>query len=302
MPAPGQKQIVEVGGRELTLTNLQKILYPSGFTKGQVIDYYVRIADVLLPHLKGRPITMKRYPDGIEGVHFYEKDAPSFTPKWMRTFNVARRGREGSIDYIVIDDLPTLVCCANAANLEIHPFLHRAPNINRPTAIVFDLDPGEGVDVLDCAEVAFLLKDALEASGLQSMAKVSGSKGLQVYVPLNTAVTYERSQPYAKSLAERLEREHLDRVIAKMTKSARNGKVFIDWSQNADFKTTVAVYSLRAKRATPYVSMPVTWAELRTALRKRDAAGLFFEPEAALKRVQKRGDLFEPLLTLKQKL
>jgi bifunctional non-homologous end joining protein LigD len=299
--AARKKYEIEIEGRKVGLSNLDKVLYPSGFTKGQVIDFYVRMAEFVLPHLKGRPITLKRYPDGINAPHFYEKDAPRYTPEWVRTFNVPRR-EGGTIRYIVIDDLPTLVWCANTANLELHPFLHKAPQIDRPTAVAFDLDPGEGTDVLTCAQVAFRLKEVFDAAGLASFAKVSGSKGMQVYVPLNTAVTYEQTQPFAKSLAERMEREHPDCVVPEMAKSKRTGKVFIDWSQNSDFKTTVAVYSLRAKRAEPYVSMPVTWEELARAIKKKDASSLQFDPEAALARLEKRGDLWADVLTLKQKL
>jgi bifunctional non-homologous end joining protein LigD len=207
------KHEVEIDGRRVALTNVDKVLYPSGFTKGQVIDFFIRIADYVLPHLKDRPITLKRYPDGIAAPHFYEKDAPRYTPPWVRIFKVPRRNG-GEIRYIVIDDLPTLVWCANTANLELHPFLHKAPHIDRPTAVAFDLDPGEGTDVLTCARVAFWLKEVFDDAGLQSFAKVSGSKGMQVYVPLNTAVTYDRTQPFAKGLAERMEREHPDCVVS----------------------------------------------------------------------------------------
>jgi len=248
-----KKHEIEIEGRKLALTNVDKVLFPSGFTKGQVIDFYVRASDYLLPHLKDRPITLKRYPDGVQAPHFYEKDAPRYTPDWIRTYNVPRRSGEAVIRYIVIDDLPTLVWCANTANLELHPFLHKVPHIDRPTAVAFDLDPGEGADLLTCAQVAFWLKDAFAADGLESFPKVSGSKGMQVYVPLNTAVTYEKTQPYARGLAQRLEQEHPDIVISEMAKVKRTGKVFIDWSQNSDFKTTVAVYSMRAKRSEPYV-------------------------------------------------
>lgn len=301
MAAGRNKQQIEIEGRRVALTNLDKVLYPSGFTKGQVIDFYIRAADYVLPHLKDRPITLKRYPDGVNASHFYEKDAPRYTPDWVRIFNVPRRNG-GEIRYIVIDDLPTLVWCANAANLELHPFLHRAPHLDRPTAVAFDLDPGEGTDVLTCARIAFWLKEVFDNAGLQSFAKVSGSKGMQVYVPLNSRVTYEQTQPFAKSLAERMQREHPDCVVSEMAKVKRPGKVFIDWSQNSDFKTTVAVYSLRAKRSEPYVSMPVSWDELRRAVRKNEVASLSFDPAAALARLEKLGDLWSEVLKLKQSL
>jgi bifunctional non-homologous end joining protein LigD len=296
MPQPGQ---LEIDGRKLKLSNLDKVLYPgSGFTKGQVIDYYIRVSRFLLPHLKDRPVTMKRYPNGIDGGHFYEKDAPRFTPDWVQTFPVPRKAGGTPIRYILINDLATLVWCANLADLELHPFLHRAPHIDRPTSVVFDLDPGEGSDILDCARVAFLLKDLFDSWGVDAFAKVSGSRGLQVYVPLNTAVTYQQTRPLAQSIAIGMAREHPDLVVATMTKSERTKKVFIDWSQNSDFKTTVSVYSLRAKRDSPFVSMPVTWDELRA----KKAETLFFSADAALKRLEKSGDLFAPVLKKKQKL
>jgi bifunctional non-homologous end joining protein LigD len=297
-----KKQEIEIEGRRVAVTNLDKPLYPSGFTKGQVIEFYIRMADYALPHLKGGPLTLKRYPDGIDAPHFYEKDAPKYTPDWVRIFEVQRRKLEKFIRYIVVDDLPTLVWCANTANLELHPFLHKAPNVERPTAVAFDLDPGEGADLLTCATVAFRLKEVFDAAGLASFAKVSGSKGMQIYVPLNTAVSYEKTQPFAHGLAERLEREMPELVVSEMAKVKRAGKVFIDWSQNSDFKTTVSVYSLRAKRAEPYVSMPVTWQELKRVLDRRDAAPLNFSPDAAFARLEKTGDLWADVLTLKQKL
>lgn len=295
------KHEIDIDGRRVALTNLDKRLYPSGFTKGQVIDFYIRISDCLLPHIQGRPITLKRYPNGVQAPHFYEKDAPKYTPEWVRTFDVPRR-EKGVIHYVLLDDLPSLVWAANTANLEIHPFLHRAPEIDQPTAVVFDLDPGEGADILSCAKVAFLLKDALGEAGLEAWPKVSGSKGMQIYAPLNTPVSYAETQPFAKRLAERLEAEHPDLVVSAMAKAKRTNKVFIDWSQNSDFKTTVAVYSLRAKREAPYVSMPVQWDELRRAMRRKNAAALEFPPDAAWKRLEKVGDLFEPVLNKRQKL
>jgi bifunctional non-homologous end joining protein LigD len=297
------EQKLKIGNRTVSVTNLDKVLYPgNGSTKGQVIDYYIRVAPYLLPHLKNRPVTLKRYPNGVGGEFFYEKDAPGFTPEWVKTFPVPRRKGGPDIRYVLINDLATLVWSANLANLEIHPFLHRVPAINNPTAIVFDLDPGEGATVLECANVAFLLKDVLEHLELRSFAKVSGSKGLQVYIPLNTKVTYEVTQPFARTLAELLERQNPKLVISEMAKSARRDKVFIDWSQNADFKTTVGVYSLRAKRNTPFVSLPVTWDELRAALDAHESSTLYWNPETTLERLESVGDLFAEVQTLKQKL
>jgi bifunctional non-homologous end joining protein LigD len=302
MATSSKSQVLEVGGRRVPVSNLDKVLYPSGFTKGEVIDYYIRVSDYLLPHLVGRPITLKRYPNGVTAKYFYEKHAPASTPEWVRTFPVPRRRGGADIRYVIIDDLPSVVWCANTASLELHPFLHRVPEIRRPTSLVFDLDPGEGADILACAAIAFLLKEKLAAAGLRSWANVSGSKGIQIYVPLNTAVTYSQTRPYAHSLAAELEREHPGQIVSVMAKAQRTNKVFIDWSQNSDFKTTVAVYSLRANRDRPYVSLPVTWDELDAALKQHGRDSLFLEPAAALRRVAKTGDLFEPLLTFAQEM
>jgi bifunctional non-homologous end joining protein LigD len=299
----GQQQALKIRGRSVSVSNLDKLLYPAAhFTKAQVIDYYIRVSKYLLPHLKDRPVTLKRYPDGVHSEHFYEKDAPSFTPEWVRTVPVPRRGGGQDINYIIIDDLPTLVWCANLANLEIHPFLHRAPELDTPTHIVFDLDPGGGADIFTCAEVAFLLKDVLDRLALKSFAKVSGSKGIQVYVPLNTTTSYDLTQPFARTVAELLETRHPNLMVAEMAKVARTGRVFIDWSQNADFKTTVGVYSLRAKRERPYVSMPVRWGELEAVVAARDKDALYFTPDEAIERLKKVRDLFGPVLKLRQEL
>ena len=297
-----KKQEIEIEGRRVALTNVDKVLYPSGFTKGQVIEFYARMAEWVLPHLKDRPITLKRYPDGINAPHFYEKDAPRYTPAWVSTFAVPRRSGESDIHYVLLNDLPSLVWSANLANLEMHPFLSCVPDVQRPTSVVFDLDPGEGMDVLNCGAVAFLLKKRLEKAGLQSWVKVSGSKGMQLYAPLNTRVTYEKTQPFAHSLADEMARDHPGLIVSEMAKSQRRGKVFIDWSQNSDFKTTVCVYSMRAKSESPFISMPIAWAELSRILKKEDRDALHFDPESALKRLEKKGDLFEPVLTTKQKL
>jgi bifunctional non-homologous end joining protein LigD len=300
----GKKEKFTIAGREIAVSNLDKLLYPGGrFTKAKVIDYYIRVAPFLLPHLKNRPVTLKRFPDGVFGEFFYEKDAPAFTPEWVKTFPVPRKNKSGAeIRYILINDLATLVWLANLANLEIHPFLHRVPKLQRPTSMVFDCDPGEGADILTCARVALLLRNLLEELQLKSFTKVSGSKGLQVYVPLNSATIYDVTQPLAKALAELLEEREPKLVVSKMPKVFRAKKVFIDWSQNAEFKTTVGVYSLRAKIHRPYVSMPVEWDELSTALKKNNKDGLYFKPEEALARLESQGDLFEPVLSLVQKL
>jgi len=298
----GKKTELEIEGRKLMVSNLDKVLYPEvGFTKANVIDYYIRIAPALLPHLHNRPITLKRYPDGVEGFFFYEKQCPSHRPTWMKTTKVPSRREEGHIDYCVMNDLPALVWAANLADLELHTFLHKGPAITRPTALAFDLDPGPPADIVLCCEVGLKLKAIFDALGLQSFPKTSGSKGLQVYVPLNTATTYEKTKTFAKALAERLEREHPDKVVSRMLKALRGGKVLIDWSQNDEHKTTVNVYSLRAK-SHPTVSTPVTWDEVANALKKGEAKLLEFESKDVLARFEKSGDLFAPVLALKQKL
>jgi bifunctional non-homologous end joining protein LigD len=298
-----EKKRLRVGGKDLELTNLDKVMYPeTRFTKGQVIDYYTRVSRHLLAHLKDRPITRIRFPNGVTGEHFYEKNAPAYTPKWIKTFAVPRTSVEATTRYILIDDLPTLVWLANMATLEIHPFLARAPRVEMPTMVVFDLDPGEGADISASCEVALLIRELLDRLKLESFVKVSGSKGIHLHVPLNTPVTYDATQPFAKSIAEALEREHPDLVISEMTKAKRKGKVFVDWSQNSERKSTVAVYSLRAKRETPFVALPISWDELKNAAKKGGGKALFFEPDECLRRLEKRGDLFAPALKLKQKL
>jgi bifunctional non-homologous end joining protein LigD len=297
----GPKQSLNVKGTKVDVTNLNKIFYPrAGFTKGDVIDYYVRVSPVLLPHLKDRPITLKRYPDGVEGIFFYEKRCPPHRPKWIKTTKVAKT-EGGEIDYCVINDLPSLIWAANLADLELHTFLHKAPSISRPTAIAFDLDPGPPADIVLCCKVGLWLKGLFDALNMQSFAKTSGSKGLQVYVPINSAATYDKTKAFSHAIAELLESQSPDTVVSKMQKSLRPAKVLVDWSQNDDHKTTVNVYSLRAKDR-PTVSTPVTWEEVEAASRQRNAANLAFEAKEVLNRVQKMGDLFAPVLSLRQKL
>jgi bifunctional non-homologous end joining protein LigD len=295
------KQSLDVNGTKVDVTNLDKIFYPKArFTKGNVIDYYVRISSVLLPHLKDRPITLKRYPDGVEGFFFYEKKCPDHRPKWVKTTKVAK-SEGGQINYCVINDLPSLVWAANLADLELHTFLHKAPSIRRPTAIAFDLDPGPPADIVLCCQVGLWLKDLFDALQLDSFAKTSGSKGLQVYVPINSAVTYDKTKTFSHAIAELLESQSPETVVSKMQKSLRAGKVLVDWSQNDDHKTTVSVYSLRAKDY-PTVSTPVTWEEVDAVVRSKKATALRFESKEVLNRVEKMGDLFAPVLSLKQKL
>jgi bifunctional non-homologous end joining protein LigD len=287
---------------KVTFSSPEKKYFPSGFTKLEMIQYYAGISRVMLPHLKNRPVTLIRFPEGVKGESFYEKNAPKHAPDWIKTFAVPRREERGNIHYILVNDVETLSWCANLGAIEFHPFLHRAPKLNQPTHVAFDLDPGEGADLLKCIEVGFLLKELFETLGLEAFPKVSGSKGLQIYVPLNTPVTYAATTPFAKSVAELMASRHPKLIVSAMAKALRKRRVMIDWSQNVQSKTTVSVYSLRGKRDEPFVSAPVTWEELARAAKKRDKAGLYFSPEATLKRVKKLGDLFAPVLTLKQKL
>ena len=293
---------VEIEGKQLSLSNLTKVLYPeAGFTKAQVIDYYVRIAPALLPHLRGRPLTMKRYPEGVNGMHFYEKNCPSHRPEWVKTARIWSEGNNRWMDYCMIQDLPTLVWAANLADLELHTSLSLAKDVLRPTMVVFDLDPGAPANIVQCCQVGLWLRRLFEQMGIQSFAKTSGSKGLQVYVPLNTPTTYDQTKPFAHALARLLESEHPDKIVSEMKKSLRTGKVFVDWSQNDDHKTTICVYSLRAKER-PTVSSPVAWEEVERCLAKQDPELLVFDSGQVLARVEKKGDPFEPVLTLKQKL
>jgi bifunctional non-homologous end joining protein LigD len=297
-----EKAQLIVEGKKLSVSNLNKVLYPKvGFTKGQVIDYYIRIAPVLLPHLRDRPLTMKRYPNGVDAEFFYEKNCPSHRPSWVKTAKVWSEGNNRMMDYCLAQDLPTLVWAANLADLELHTSLSRKQDVARPTMMVFDLDPGPPANIVQCCQVGLWLRDLLAKMKLKSWAKTSGSKGLQVYVPLNTPVTYDDTKGLSRALAEHLEREHVDLVVSKMLKSLRTGKVLVDWSQNDEHKTTVCVYSLRAKDE-PTVSTPVTWDEVETCLKKKKAGLLKFRSDQTLARVKKQGDLFEPIEKLKQKL
>jgi bifunctional non-homologous end joining protein LigD len=296
--------IVEVEGRTLKLTNLDKVLYPAtGFTKGQVVDYYVRIAPVLVPHLAGRPLTMKRYPGGVgeDQEFFFEKNAPKHHPDWVKTAPVWSEGNHRTIYFLLANDLSTLTWIANLASIELHPSLSIAPDISTPAMIVFDLDPGPPANIVQCCQVGLWVRQIFEHFGLQSFPKTSGSKGLQIYVPLNTKITYEQTKSFAHAIARLLEQEHPELVVSDMKKAIRTNKVFVDWSQNDQHKTTISVYSLRA-REHPTVSTPVTWEEVEQALKKKDAARLVFEAKDVLARVGKMGDLFEPVLKLKQRL
>ncbi|HVE62232.1 MAG TPA: non-homologous end-joining DNA ligase [Mycobacteriales bacterium] len=299
--SPARTEVrVKVGNRELTLSNLDKVMYPeTGFTKGQVIDYYTRISPVLLPHLRGRPLTLKRYPNGVDGQFFYEKNCPEHRPTWVKTQAIWSESNDKDINYCLAQDLPTLVWAANLADLEMHTTMALAKTPHTPTMVVFDLDPGAPADIVACCQVALLLRELFGELGLESFAKTSGSKGLQVYVPLNTSTSYDVTTPWSKKVAEQLEREHPALVVSKQKKELRVGKVLVDWSQNVDSKTTACVYSLRA-RSRPTCSTPVTWDEV-AACASRDLQ-LVFETDDVLARVEAMGDLFAEVLTRKQKL
>jgi bifunctional non-homologous end joining protein LigD len=291
-----KRQEVEIDGRRLSLSNLDKLLYPdAAFAKGHVIDYYTRVSPVLLPHLHGRPLTLKRYPNGVDGGHFYEKQCPSHRPDWVATERI------GDINFCVANDLPTLVWLANLADLELHTSLARAEDYGSPTVIAFDLDPGPPATIVECAEVALELRMVFAHLGLEAFPKTSGSKGMQVYVPLNTPTTYDVTRPFARGLAELLERRRPDLVVSEMKKSVRGGKVFVDWSQNTSFKTTVNVYSLRALPQ-PTVSTPLRWEEVEAVTDSRDPEDLVFTSAEVLDRVAEHGDLFKDVLELRQEL
>jgi bifunctional non-homologous end joining protein LigD len=295
-------QQVEVDGRELSVTNLDKVLYPAtGFTKGEVIDYYARIAPAILPHLRGRPLTLKRYPEGVEAGHFFEKRCPKHRPEWVNTAAIWSEREDGEIAFCVCDDKPTLVWVAQLASLELHPSLSLVKRMERPTVLAFDLDPGEPANVIDCARVALRVREMFGDLGLHCFPKTSGGKGLQVYVPLNGKQTYETTKPYAQAVAQLMERLHPDEIVSRMTKRLRKGKVFVDWSQNTESKTTVAVYSLRA-RERPTVSTPLDWDEVASAAESGDPESIRFEAADVLERVEERGDLFAPVLERKQEL
>lgn len=298
----GNSQTIEIEGKSLTLTNLDKVLYPAvGFTKGQVIDYYARIAPVLVPQLSGRPLTLKRYPGGVDQEFFFEKNATKHRPDWVKTAPIWSEGNQRNVNYILADNLPTLIWVANLAAIELHPSLSLAKGITCPRMMVFDLDPGPPANIVQCCQVALWLREIFEHFGLQSFPKTSGSKGLQIYVPLNTPTNYDVTKPFAHALARLLETDHKELVVSDMKKQLRVGKVLVDWSQNDEHKTTVSVYSLRA-RERPTVSTPVKWEEVEQAFKKKDAKLLVFEAGQVIERVEKIGDLFDPVLTLKQKL
>jgi len=290
---------LNLDGREVILTNLDKVLYPkTGFTKADVVNYYIAIAPYMQPHLERRPLTLKRYPNGVEGSYFYEKRCPPYHPDWVTTIEA---GRTKVVNYCSIEDRASLVWVANLASLELHTMLSRAEDVQRPTLIAFDLDPGPRTDILDCAQVALNLRSVLTRVGLESFVKTSGGKGLHLYIPLNTPAGFDETKEFAHAISLLMKRFYPDKVVSNMRKILREGKVLLDWSQNDDHKTTVCAYSLRAHER-PYVSTPLSWKELEKALQKRDVKLLQFEAEQVLERVREQGDLFAPVATLEQEL
>lgn len=293
---------LQIGDRTVSVTNLQKVLYPkAGFTKADVINYYVKIAPVLLPHLRMRPLTLKRYPDGVDQPFFYEKKCPSSRPKWLTTTAVWSDHNQADIHYCTLGDVAGLVWAANLADLELHTFMACAPKVKRPTMMVFDLDPGPPADIVLCCKIGLRVREVLTTVGLESFPKTSGSKGLQIYVPFNQPkLTYDQTKSFARGLAEHFERAYPAEVVSSMKKSLRGGKVLVDWSQNDEHKTTVCAYSLRA-RDQPTVSTPVSWKEVEQVAKTGKGDPLVFRSSDTLARVAKMGDLFAPVLELKQK-
>jgi bifunctional non-homologous end joining protein LigD len=283
-------------GRRLKITNWDKVLYPeTGFTKGDLIAYYARVAPVVLPHLHDRPLTLKRYPNGVDATYFYEKQSPSHRPEWVQTVRI------GDVNYTLAQDRPTLIWLANLADVELHTSLSLAAKPERPTMMVFDLDPGAPAGLVECCEVALVLRGLFDQLGLESLAKTSGSKGLQVYVPLNTPIDYRVTKPFARRVAELLEQRMPDLVVSRMTKRLRPGKVLVDWSQNDEHKTTVTVYSLRA-RERPTASTPVTWDEVKLCHERGDERELTFEADELLTRAREQGDMFAAAVGVMQEL
>ena len=288
--------LVSVDGRELRITNWDKVLFPqAGFTKGDLIAYYARIAPWVLPHLHDRPLTLKRYPNGVQAPYFYEKQSPSHRPVWVQTTRI------GDVEYTLAQDRPTLVWLANLADIELHTSLSLVGAPEQPTMLVFDLDPGAPAGIVECCEVGLVLNGLFGQLGLESFAKTSGSKGLQVYLPLNVPVTYDQTKPLAKRIAELLEQRMPELVVSRMTKRLRPNKVLVDWSQNDDHKTTVSVYSVRA-RERPTVSAPVSWDEVERCREQRDERLLTFDVDQVLRRAGAQGDPFAPVLSLEQQL
>ena len=285
--------VVDVAGRSVRLTTLDRLLWPElGFTKAHLLDYYARIAPVLLPHLVNRPVTLRRFPEGVDGKNFFQTRTPSHPP-WVRVQRMWTFPSGKDVDAPVVDDAAGLMWAANLSTIEFHPYLSTVDALDRPTTMVFDLDPGAPAGLLTACAVALDVRDRLEGVGLRPRVKVSGAKGIHILVPVKDA-TYDDTKLFARTVAAVLEREMPERVVARMTRSLRVGKVLVDWSQNDAGKSTVAPYSLRAGRY-PTVAMPVTWDEVATAVADADERMLRFLPDDALARVAAHGDLFSQL-------
>ncbi len=303
MATSADSQTVSVDGHSFEVKHLDKVMYPeTGFTKAQILDYYMRVAEAMLPHLKDRAVTLKRYPHGVADMFFFEKNAPSYRPKWLKTAPRWSESSEREVNYAVVNDRASLIWLANQATIEFHVTMATRRSFEKPRAIVFDFDPGEGMDVIDCAKVAVTMRRRLEHDNLVAFPKSSGSKGLHLYVPLNRPkMTFERTKAYAHRVAQDLEDALPELVVSRMAKKLREGRVFIDWSQNSSSKTTVCVYSLRA-RAQQTVSAPVTWEEVLAAIDADDADALLHTTDDVLERVSEHGDLFADVLSMEQAL
>jgi bifunctional non-homologous end joining protein LigD len=301
----GETRQVEVEGKELRLTNLDKVLYPkAGFTKGEMVDYYAKVGPTMIPHLAGRAVTLRRFPEGVDDLDaaFFEKRCPKHRPKWVKTTRVQAGPNAGKIDFCVCDGLPTLIWMAQLAAIELHPSLSLGRAPKRPTVVAFDLDPGPPADIVDCSRVALRLREVLTHFELDCFVKTSGSKGMQLYVPLNSKTSYEETRPFSQAIAQLIAKQTPETVLAKMGKKTdRSGKVLIDWYQNNERKTTIAVYSLRA-RERPTVSTPISWEEVEAVAESGDGSSLVFETDDVLRRIEEHGDLFAPVLELEQQL
>src|SRR5919199_335703 len=297
--APDADGQLDVGGRRLSIRNLDRVVFPhTGTTKGELLDYYVKVADAMLPHLHDRLLHMHRYPEGVDGPRFWQKGCPEHRPEWMPTAPVWSREKAANIDYCVVNELAALLWAVNIGSIELHTSLHRTRGMDRPTALAFDLDPGEGVGLLECCELGLRVRDLFASLGLDAYAKTSGSKGLQIYVPLDGEAPYAEAKPAARAVAELLERQTPATVVSRMAKRLRAGRVLVDWSQNTEHKSMVCAYSVRAKQR-PTVSTPVTWDEVERAVGDGAPDRLVFEMADVLERVAEHGDLFADVLSLR---
>jgi bifunctional non-homologous end joining protein LigD len=287
---------LEVGGRKLRIRNLDRVVFPQvGTTKAELLDYYVRVADAMLPHLRERLLHMHRYPEGVEGPRFWQKACPEHRPEWIPTTPVWSPDKQADILYCVVNEPAALLWAVNLGSIELHTSLHERADLHRPTVLAFDLDPGEGIGMPECRAVALRLRELLDASGLESFPKTSGSKGLQIYAPLNSDVRYGATKPLARAVAELLEQQTPEKVVSRMARNLRSGKVLVDWGQNTEHKSMVCAYSVRAK-ARPMASTPVTWEEVESE------DPLVFEMGDVLDRLDAHGDLFAAVLELRQPL